>query len=289
MNKSIYEKIILIGFGDIYKKILKYLVSIQSSWNYRLNVIEHEYYPTSRIKGICEENEISYHKLPHRDELNRFFDSIAGKVLIISAGNKYLFPSKLLEKRNLTVINFHNALLPKYPGRNAPSWAIFEGEKTAGATWHIVNAQVDAGEILWQRECEILPDMKAYELVRNIMEMAYQGFVEMSDELLRGTITGRNQDISLNNRKIYYSKDIPGGGQVCLADSADYIYRILRATDFGFNPIFPRLLLRDNEGDLFTIKKYKKILINDKDKDIPGECYYLKLDEEYVLRLDVVK
>lgn len=289
MNRSIYEKIILIGFGDIYKKLLKYLVSIQASWDYRLEVIEHEYYPMSRIEGICEENRILYHKLPEREELNCFFNSIEEKTLIISAGNKYLFPGKLPEKSNLTVINFHNALLPKYPGKNASSWAIFEGEKRTGATWHIVNAQDDAKEILWQGECEILPDIKAYELDRNIMDIAYQGFVEIADGLLKGTIMGKEQVVSLLSHQIYNSEDVPRGGIVNISDSTDYIYRVLRAMDYGFNPIFQRLRIRDDEGRIFTIKRYRKIPAKGIVEDISGKRYHLRLNDQYVIKLDVVR
>lgn len=47
-------------------------------------------------------------------------------------------------------INVHGALLPKYRGMHPTFWAIMNGEKTLGITYHIVNEFMDAGPILAQ-------------------------------------------------------------------------------------------------------------------------------------------
>ena len=48
------------------------------------------------------------------------------KTLLVSAANPWLIPESILEKENLTAVNFHSALLPRHPGRNAEAWAIYE-------------------------------------------------------------------------------------------------------------------------------------------------------------------
>lgn len=49
-----------------------------------------------------------------------------------------------------TYINVHGALLPKYRGMHSTFWAIMNGEKELGITYHMVNAYMDAGDILAQ-------------------------------------------------------------------------------------------------------------------------------------------
>lgn len=288
MQKSKYDDIVLIGFGSIYKNLLRYLINVREQWGFRLTVIEHEFYPTSRIQSVCEESETSYRRLQEGKEVLSFLLEFNMSTLVVSAGNKYLFPKTLIEKENVTVINFHNALLPAYPGRNAPSWAIYNKERHVGATWHMVTADVDAGAILWQKSCELSPDSKAYEAAKAIMELAYQGFVEIAEALFKGTIRAIPQNVNVLERRIYYAKDVPGDGSVRLTDSPEYIYRVLRATDFGLNPIFPKVKIVVENEEVCTVRKYKKETITEKANE-PLKRYYLKLDDRYVLRLDVEK
>ena len=63
--------------------------------------------------------------------------------------SQILFPSLLKLPREFA-INFHDALLPKYAGVHATSWAIFNQEKTHGITWHVMSEIVDSGDILKQ-------------------------------------------------------------------------------------------------------------------------------------------
>ena len=107
---------------------------------------------------------ISYRCITDKKELAGALDLIGEKALIISASNNFLFPASLVAKPNITIINFHNALLPEYPGRNAPTWVIYMGEKETGITWHYVTAGVDEGNIIIQKRCEITDVTKAYDL-----------------------------------------------------------------------------------------------------------------------------
>ncbi|MEH2956721.1 formyltransferase family protein [Candidatus Merdisoma sp. JLR.KK006] len=129
-----------------------------------------------------------------------------------------------------TIVNFHNALLPKFPGRNAPSWAIFENEQETGITWHYVTKQVDAGDIIIQKKCRITADVRAYELTEKLMQLAFEAFKEKFAEIIEDRAAARKQLLT-GKRKIYKSSDIPGMCRFGMEDSPEYIYRLLRAEE----------------------------------------------------------
>lgn len=58
----------------------------------------------------------------------------------------------LLEFKN---INFHPAP-PEWPGRGSASLALFNGDKSYGATAHIMDLSVDSGKILMVKRFSIL-------------------------------------------------------------------------------------------------------------------------------------
>jgi phosphoribosylglycinamide formyltransferase-1 len=56
------------------------------------------------------------------------------------------------------LINTHPALLPAFPGAHAVRDALAAGAPVTGSTVHVVDAGVDTGPVLAQREVPVLPD-----------------------------------------------------------------------------------------------------------------------------------
>ena len=131
-----FQRIIIIGYGKVAGEILTYVKERQKNFGYRINFIEHEVHSFSVTEKICKENDIPFLRIEDKKELALYFREVQEKTLIVSASNNFLFPKELVEKEDITIMNFHNALLPDYPGRNAPSWVMSGGEETTGITWH---------------------------------------------------------------------------------------------------------------------------------------------------------
>lgn len=283
-----FSDVIVIGFGKIVSDVLKYVIEQRKKWNYAITFIAYETYPTSNVKKICSENAVEFEELHEQVDITEYLLKQDKKTLIISAGNKYIFPKKVIEKSNVKIINFHNALLPAYPGRNAPSWAIWGNEKVSGATWHYVTEGIDAGDCLWQKECLIGEDTKAYELVREIMILAKEGFEEIFPELLADNAKSK-AFASSDTRRIYYSYEIPNDGYIKISDSPHDIYRLLRATDFGVNRLFPNILCEMGTGEVVEILTYKKEVCEKKISipivDYVNKQILLRLDSLYKLRI----
>lgn len=253
-----FRRVVVIGYGKAAGDILKYIADRRSDYAYQLEFIEHELHALSVTENICAERGIPFKRMPEKAVLAGYLDEIAEKTLIVSASNNFLFPKALVEKETITVINFHNALLPNYPGRNAPSWVIYKGERETGITWHYVTAGVDEGNIIVQKRCEIGPDEKAYELTERLMNLACEGFAECFDKVLTESVQAVPQDLS-GERRLYRSKEIPGDGFLDASGDAEAAYRLLRCVDYGKSEIFPPLRL-EIEGQEAVAVRYRKVV-----------------------------
>lgn len=82
----------------------------------------------------------------------------AGVELVVLAGFMRVLKPAILDAFPGRIINLHPSLLPKFPGREAWVQALAAGETVTGCTVHYVDAGVDSGEIIAQREVPILPN-----------------------------------------------------------------------------------------------------------------------------------
>jgi phosphoribosylglycinamide formyltransferase-1 len=82
----------------------------------------------------------------------------AGVELVVLAGFMRVLKAPMLSAFPRRIINIHPSLLPKFPGLAAWKQALDTGEKVTGCTVHYVDAGVDTGQILGQREVPVLPN-----------------------------------------------------------------------------------------------------------------------------------
>ena len=78
--------------------------------------------------------------------------------LVVLAGFMRVLKTPMLEAFPHRIINIHPSLLPKFPGLAAWKQALAAGESVTGCTVHYVDADIDSGKILGQREVPILPN-----------------------------------------------------------------------------------------------------------------------------------
>lgn len=101
---------------------------------------------------------------PEREEELVRLLRASGVELVVLAGFMRVLKSPLLEAFPRRIINLHPSLLPRFPGRKAWVQALAAGESVTGCTVHYVDAGVDSGEIIAQREVPILPNDTAASL-----------------------------------------------------------------------------------------------------------------------------
>ena len=77
--------------------------------------------------------------------------------LVVSAGFMKIVGPAVLDVFGGRLINTHPALLPSFPGAHAVRDALAAGATVTGATVHVVDAGVDTGPVLAQREVPVQP------------------------------------------------------------------------------------------------------------------------------------
>ncbi len=229
-----YSQTIVIGTGRVACACVQALLKHTDA----IVMIEPEVQPFSAANALCSKAGIDHHVMTALDEIAAFFSTITVPSLVVSAHNNYIFPSHIIDNPTLTIVNFHNSLLPRHAGRNAPSWAIFEMDATAGISWHKVAAAVDAGDLIDQRSLAIAPNATAYSLTKQLADLGMERFRSLAPRLLANTYTPRPQPHAPTAR-LHFSHEVPNDGVLDLSWNVAKTSAFLRSLDYGKLSIYP--------------------------------------------------
>jgi methionyl-tRNA formyltransferase len=108
-----------------------------------------------------------------------------------------IFPRELLALPRHGSVNLHASLLPRHRGAAPIQAALAAGETTTGVTTMLMEAGLDSGPILLQREVAIGPAETAGELAPRLAAIGGDLVVETLPPLLRGELKPRPQDPAL--------------------------------------------------------------------------------------------
>ncbi|MGB8329647.1 MAG: phosphoribosylglycinamide formyltransferase [Polyangiales bacterium] len=112
-----------------------------------------------------------------------------GPDLVVLAGFMRVLGAPVLERFPGRIINVHPALLPSFPGHNAPQEALDGGVRISGCTVHIVDAGVDTGPILAQAAVPVLADDTADTLHARIQIQEHRLLPRVIQQIAVGRIT----------------------------------------------------------------------------------------------------
>jgi methionyl-tRNA formyltransferase len=139
-----------------------------------------------------------------------------------------LLPGWLLRLPKLGCVNLHPSLLPKYRGASPVQAAIRQGDPTTGVTVLRVTEELDAGEILGQKEVPILPEDTAGTLEARLAQEGAELLLEVLGALERGQVQPKPQDPA---QASYCGKLSKEDGRICWEQSAQELERFVRAMD----------------------------------------------------------
>jgi methionyl-tRNA formyltransferase len=120
-------------------------------------------------------------KIKNNEDFRRQLSGIAPDAIIV-VGYGRIIPQWMIDLPAHGNLNLHASLLPKYRGAAPIQWAIARGETVTGVTTMRIDAGLDTGDILLQKEIPIAPEDTAVTLAPR---MAAAG-AELMDETMRG-------------------------------------------------------------------------------------------------------
>tara|TARA_B100000989_G_scaffold220629_1_gene168397 strand:- start:286 stop:876 length:591 start_codon:yes stop_codon:yes gene_type:complete len=116
---------------------------------------DHEF--DSKISNVLKENSIQ---------------------IICTAGYMKILTRDFVESWHNQIINIHPSLLPDYKGLNTHKRALDDGVKLAGCTTHIVESELDSGQILMQATVPVLGNDTEDTLATRVLKMEHIIFPE---------------------------------------------------------------------------------------------------------------
>ena len=132
-------------------------------------------------------------KIRTPDALEEFKAHNADVAVVVAYGR--ILPESFLNAFPNGAVNVHFSLLPKYRGAAPVNWAIVNGETATGVTTMVMDAGLDTGDVLLQRETGIGRQENSVMLMERLSVLG----ADLLSETLRAlpTIIPHKQDDSL--------------------------------------------------------------------------------------------
>jgi methionyl-tRNA formyltransferase len=148
---------------------------------------------------------------------------------IIVVGYGRIIPQWMIDLPRLGNLNLHASLLPKYRGAAPIQWAIANGESVTGVTTMRIDAGLDTGNILMQREISIDLKDTAETLGPKLASIG----ADLMVETLRGLDSGQVRPTPQNHSQTTLAPILKKeDGRMDFARSAKDLFNRLR----GFQP-----------------------------------------------------
>ena len=167
-------------------------------------------------------------KIKANDEFHAQLSALKPDAIIV-VGYGRIIPQWMLDLPRFGNINLHASLLPKYRGAAPIQWAIAKGETVTGVTTMRIDAGLDTGDILLQRDLTILPHDTAETLAPRLAAIGANLMVETLRGLHAGSVQPRPQNSAQATLAPILKKE---DGRIDFSLPAAEIYNRIR----GFQP-----------------------------------------------------
>ncbi|MGA9528588.1 MAG: methionyl-tRNA formyltransferase [Terriglobales bacterium] len=166
--------------------------------------------------------------IKNNEEFRAQLAAIAPDAIIV-VGYGRIIPQWMVDLPRFGNLNVHASLLPKYRGAAPIQWAIASGETVTGVTTMRIDAGLDTGDILMQRELPISMDDTAETIAPKLAAIGAELMIETLRGLESGTITSIPQDDSRASLAPILTKD---DGRMDFTRPAAALFNRMR----GFRP-----------------------------------------------------
>ncbi|MDT0556647.1 formyltransferase family protein [Patiriisocius hiemis] len=146
----------------------------------------------------------------------------------------YIIPENVLKIPKIGFLNLHPAFLPYNKGWHTPSWSILQ-RTPYGATLHFMASELDKGDIIHQKQIEILPTDTADKLYKRTLALEEEVFVEAIPMLENLKPT---RDLQIKDGTSHNKKDLKKIQKINLSDKVTFqeaidFFRALTTNDIS--------------------------------------------------------
>lgn len=148
----------------------------------------------SPVKKFSKEHNLKI-LTPENLKSDDFFNSLkelAPDLLVVVAFR--ILPEKIFSLPPLGTVNLHASLLPKYRGAAPINWALINGETKTGLSTFFIQKKVDTGDLILQKEIDILPEENFGELHDRMANLGADFLLETLDLIEKGEAKPIRQD-----------------------------------------------------------------------------------------------
>ncbi len=235
----------------------------------------------SYLHKLSIEKNLKHYIIEDKESLINYILSIDFDILI-SNGCPYILPISYLKKQKEQIfINIHPALLPEIKGKHPINASILYNINI-GATCHIMNDDIDSGDIISRVEFPITEDLElgliynlSFELEKEVFKIAEN----------RGFKIDINLNKSLKDKKsIYFTRNLFNNKIAISNDNIDLIMRKIRAFNIeGQNAyfVFKDMRFEVKECSIITNKKFIDYVSNYRNNQV-----IYKYDKNLVVKKD---
>ncbi|OLR89804.1 methionyl-tRNA formyltransferase [Actinokineospora bangkokensis] len=164
------------------------------------------------------------------DELRAF-----GADIFVAANWRTYLPAEVFDLPPLGTLNIHDSLLPAYAGFSAMIWALINDEPEVGVTAHMMDATLDAGDIVLQRSFPVGPRDTSGDLVLRSMDVFGPITVDALALIASGERDWQKQDRS---RASFFHKRAEEDLRIDWTWSAEELDRLVRAQSAPYPSAF---------------------------------------------------
>lgn len=176
--------------------------------------------------------------------------------VLFSLHCRHRIPMRILEIPPLGCVNLHPSLLPNYRGCFSVPWAIINGERSTGYTYHYMVEEFDTGNIILQEAVPIQDTDTAFSLFHKLIVQGLRSFEAIFERVVEHRDPGTPQPEGGS----YYPRKLPYGGEIDVSWDEDRIERFIRAMHF---PPHKGAVVRlaGDEYEVKSMNEYKNVML----------------------------
>ncbi|MFH1093239.1 MAG: formyltransferase family protein [Candidatus Omnitrophota bacterium] len=147
------------------------------------------------IEALIKENSLVCYKVNDINaERTQNLIKLLNPDIIFVCTLSQILKKDIIEIPKLGCINIHAGLLPKYRGPASNFWVLYNSEEKTGITFYYLNTSIDNGDIILQRELNILPGDTEETLDIRLSELGAKSIAGFISDIAQGKAQRIPQD-----------------------------------------------------------------------------------------------